>query len=110
MGGTSFDIKTKAFYHWAMVKEKLKIQVIETNSGSVMQEFDLNQLDAAYALATSLEEMGLDITINRPTLSDTLAHSLGFSEEQVAEYKDSLIEEIQEHEAEDGGSCCFKKN
>ncbi len=92
-----------------MVKEKLKIQVIETNSGSVMQEFDLDQLDAAYALAGSLEEMGLDISINHPTLSDTLSHSLGLSEEQIKDYKDSLIEEIDEHEGDYGGSCCFKK-
>ena len=75
-----------------------------------MQEFDLDQIDAAYALAATLEEMGLDISVNRPTLSDTLSHSLGLTPEQINEYKDSLIEEIEEHEGDYGGSCCFKKD
>jgi len=92
-----------------MGKEKLKIQVLEQNSGSILQEFDLDQMDQAYALASSLEEMGLDIQILNPTLSDTLSHSLGLSEEEIQAYKDSLIEEIEEHEGDYGGSCCFKK-
>ncbi|HLW57973.1 MAG TPA: hypothetical protein VKY27_11330 [Bacteriovoracaceae bacterium] len=92
-----------------MGKEKLKIQVLEQNSGSILQEFDLDQMDQAYALAFSLEEMGLDIQILNPTLSDTLSHSLGLSEEEIQAYKDSLIEEIEEHEGDYGGSCCFKK-
>lgn len=92
-----------------MGKEKLKIQVLEQNSGSILQEFDLDQMDQAYALAANLEEMGLDIHISNPTLSDTLSHSLGLSEDEIQAYKDSLIEEIEEHEGDYGGSCCFKK-
>lgn len=92
-----------------MVKEKLKIQVQELNSGTTLQEFDLDQMDAAYALAASLEEMGLDIHIHNPSISDTLSHSLGLSEEEIQVYKDSIDEEIQDHD-DYGGSCCFKSD
>lgn len=92
-----------------MVKEKLKIRVLEQNSGTTLQEFDLDQVDQAYALAASLEEMGLDVHIEKPTLSDTLSHSLGLSEEEIKAYKDSLTEEIEEHDGDYGGSCVFKK-
>lgn len=92
-----------------MVKEKLKIKVQELNTGTTLQEFDLDQMDQAYALAASLEEMGLDVHIDRPTLSDTLSHSLGLSEDEITAYKESLNEEIDDHEGY-GGSCCFKSD
>lgn len=90
-----------------MVKEKLKIQVQELNTGTTLQEFDLHQMDAAYALAASLEEMGLDIHIHNPSISDTLSHSLGLSEEEDKIYQESLKEEMEDHL---GSSCCFKKD
>jgi len=91
-----------------MGKEKLKIQVKDTSSGQILFETDLENSEKAYAEAAQMEELGLDVTVHHPSLTDTLSDSLGLSEEAIGTYKESLDAEIQEHEsAELAGSCCF---
>jgi hypothetical protein len=81
-----------------------KIQVIDTNTQQVLMETSLDQSEAAYQFAAQMEEIGLDIQVVSPTLSETLTQSLGLSTEKQKAYQDSLIEEQEDHP----GSCCFK--
>lgn len=81
-----------------------KIQVRDVQTEQVLFECALNEADKAYAHAAHLEEMGLDVKVVDPTLSETLTSALGLKTEEVRQYQESLAEEMDQHE----GSCCFE--
>lgn len=87
-----------------MGKEKSKITVRDVHSGQVLFECGMDESHKAYAFAAEMEQMGLDLEIVSPTLAETLSNSLGLTEAQKQDYKDSLEEEIEQHD----GSCCFE--
>ena len=89
-----------------MEKEKLKIKVIDVGTGQTLFECQLTEAEKALNFAAQMEEIGVDVEIQSPTLSETLTDSLGFSEEKSQKYKESLDEEMEQHE----GSCCFEDN
>ncbi|HXH75770.1 MAG TPA: hypothetical protein VNJ08_12425 [Bacteriovoracaceae bacterium] len=89
-----------------MEKEKPKIRVVDVQSGQTLFECSLEDSDNAYKFAAQMEEMGLDIKVVSPTLTDTLSSSLGLSAQQTDEYRKSLDEEMEQHE----GSCCFEES
>ena len=88
-----------------MEKVTPKIKVIDRETGQSLFECALSESEKAYAFAAQMEEMGLDVKVKSPTLSDTLSSSLGLSPEAQAAYQDSLEEEMEQHE----GSCCFEE-
>jgi hypothetical protein len=88
-----------------MRKETQKIQVKDRLTEQTLFECDLEQSETAYARAAEYEEMGLDVQVINPTLSQTLTSSLGLNLEEVRKYEESLTEEIENH---DEGSCCFE--
>ncbi len=83
-----------------------KIRVLDQQTDQVLFECSLEDSEKAYQFAAEMEEMGLDLKMEVPTLSETLSESLGLSREQKAAYKESLQAEMDEHD----GSCCFKDN
>ncbi len=87
-----------------MKKEILKIKIIDKQTQQILFEYPINEADQAYAQAGQLEEMGLDIMISMPTLSESLSQSLGHGPQVTAAYLESVEEEIEHHE----GSCCFE--
>lgn len=89
-----------------MEKEKSKIIVRDIHTQQVLFECSVSESEKAYKFAADMEEMGLDIEVVAPTLSETLSKSLGLSREQMQEYKNSMEEEMEHHE----GSCCFEEN
>ena len=86
-----------------MGKEKSKIQVRDVLSGAVLFECSMEESHKAYAFAAEMENLGLDIDLRSPTLTETLSNSLGLSQEEKETYRLSLDEEIDSH-----GSCCFE--
>jgi hypothetical protein len=89
-----------------MEKEKLKIQVVDVQTDQILFECPLTDSEKAYEYAAQMEEMGLDVKVHSPTLSQTLTSSLGLSKEEISEYERSIEEEIEHHD----GSCCFEKS
>ncbi len=79
-----------------------KIKILNNDSGEVLYEFELDQQDEAYAKATELEEIGLDITLKSPGLTETLCDSLGLENDARADYEQSVVAEMDDHD----GSCC----
>ena len=79
------------------------IRVLDVGTGQVLMEVSIEEAEKAYAFVAEMEEMGLDLKIESPTLADTLSQSLGLSPQQIAEYKESMDHEIEDHDA----SCCF---
>jgi tRNA A-37 threonylcarbamoyl transferase component Bud32 len=87
-----------------MEKSRPKILVRDVQTQQVLFECSIDQAETAGKFAAEMEEMGLDIEVITPTLTDTLSSSLGLSREALEEYKQSMEEEMEDHE----GSCCFK--
>ncbi|MGE3609862.1 MAG: hypothetical protein AB7I27_09785 [Bacteriovoracaceae bacterium] len=87
-----------------MKKERPKIQVIDVETQQVLFECDINEAEKAYQFAAEMEEVGLDLRVRVPTLSDTLSEALGLSPSEKRDYQESLAEEIENHD----GSCCFE--
>lgn len=83
-----------------------KIRVLDQQTGQILFECSISESEKAYLFAAQMEEMGLGIRLEVPTLTDTLFQSLGLSPQQVEAYKKSMDEEIEQHE----GSCCFEDN
>jgi protein-arginine kinase len=87
-----------------MEKSKTKIQVRDVRTQQILFECALTESEKAYQFAAEMEEMGLDLEVIAPTLGETLSNSLGLTQEQQQEYKNSIEDEMEAHE----GSCCFK--
>jgi len=83
-----------------------KIRVLDLQSGQTLFECSVQDSEKAYQFAAQMEEIGLELKVIIPTLSDTLSQSLGLTREQKLAYKTSLEEEMEDHD----GSCCFKDN
>lgn len=91
------------YYHRTMEKEKPKILVRDVQTQQVLFECAITESEKAWQFAAEMEEMGLDIEVISPTLSETLSNSLGLTNEELQAYKESMEEEMENH----AGSCCF---
>ena len=98
--------RARDYYHRTMVKEKSKIFVRDVQTQQTLFECSVQESEKAWQFAAEMEEMGLDIEVISPTLSDTLSSSLGLTSEQQEALKESMEEEMEAHE----GSCCFTKD
>ncbi len=80
-----------------------QVRVIDSLSKTILFETTMDKISDAYSYATQMEEMGLDIEVVAPGLAETLITSLGADEREINEYKQSLQEEIDEHDDSDLG-------
>lgn len=81
-----------------MEKEIEKIRLIEKKSHHILYEFPLIEKDQAYQMASSLEEMGLEIALEIPSITENLSHFLGLSDEQNEVLKKCMEDEIESHQ------------
>jgi hypothetical protein len=88
-----------------MEKEKSKILVRDVQGQQTLFECAVADSEKAYRYAAQMEELGLDVEVISPTLSETLTASLGLSPEARAEYRQSMARELEDHE----GPCCFEE-
>lgn len=75
-----------------------KIQIKEVNSLETLYEFSMDDMEKAYHKAQELEEMGLDIKLIIPSLTETLARTLGRTEDELLLLNEELNDEINDHE------------
>ncbi len=80
-----------------------QVRVIDKISGTTLFETSIEKIAEAYAFAEQMEEAGLDIEILAPGLAETLIHSLGADDKEIADYKKSLDDEIADHDDSDFG-------
>ena len=80
-----------------------QVRVIDSISGTTLFETSIEKIADAYAFATQMEEAGLDIEIQAPGLAETLIQSLGADSSEINEYKQSLQDEIDDHDDSDFG-------
>lgn len=80
-----------------------QVRVIDVLSKTTLFETSLDKISDAYSFATQMEEAGLDIEIVAPGLAETLITALGANEKEVDQFKQSLQDEIDEHDDSDFG-------
>ncbi|MBD65037.1 MAG: hypothetical protein CME62_07505 [Halobacteriovoraceae bacterium] len=81
-----------------------KVKVIDVNTQQVLFECEFKDIEKAYQYASDMEDMGLDIKLISPTITESLCDSLGIDYERRADYEQSVVAEIEDHD----GSCCAK--
>lgn len=74
------------------------IRLIERNSGDLLAEYQFDESDKAYNYASILEQEGLEVDIRFPTITETMANSLGVKGEREKEYEESIEEELSAHD------------
>lgn len=73
-----------------------KIKLLDSES-QLLYEFSMEDVEAAYAKAHELENMGIEITLEIPSLPETLASTLGMSQEDKEKLKSEIDDEIESH-------------
>jgi hypothetical protein len=83
-----------------------KVKVIEQSSQEVLFECEIHEMERAYNYAEQMEEIGLDVKIEAPSAPETLARSLGSSEETISSLKAEIQKEIEDHDIEGQFESC----
>lgn len=73
-----------------------KIKLLDSE-GQLLYEFPIENHEAAYAKAQELEDMGIDVTMQSPSLPETLGATLGMSKEETEKLKTEIENEIESH-------------
>lgn len=76
-------------------------KVVDKLSQTILFECELAHIELAYQKALEFEAMGIDAEIQAPSLSESLVRSLGATNEDIKQYKDS--EEFEESLHDDMG-------
>lgn len=82
------------------------VKVIEKSSQNVLFECEISEIESAYKYAAEMDHMGIDVEVKSPTITESLANSLGLNFHQKEEYDNSVIAEIEDHD----GSCCTRSS
>lgn len=80
----------------------LKVKVIDIQSEETLFECPVEDMDWAYQRASEYEDMGIDVKVIAPTVTQTLTNSLGMSADEEEDYQQSVVAEMEDHD----GSCC----
>lgn len=87
------------------MSQKSKIKVIEASSGQVLFECDFEDHAIAFDYAHKMEDMGIEVKIHAPSLTETLATSLGADEEDLGTLRSEVDDEIASHIHRDDLGC-----
>lgn len=79
-----------------------KVKVIAEQTNEVLFETDMSKMELAYEYAAKMEQMGIEVKIDAPTISESLADTLGLTLDDRHRLETSVTDEIDDHD----GSCC----
>lgn len=77
------------------------VKVVDKISETVLFECGMGEIELAYKKALEYEEMGIDAIVVAPSLTESLIRSLGATNEDIIQYKES--EDFEESLHEDLG-------
>jgi hypothetical protein len=78
------------------------VKVIDKTTTTELFSCPMEEIEQAYHFAQKMEEMGLEVYVESPSITKTLALSLGISDQRLQTYEKSVAQEIDDH---DCGSC-----
>lgn len=82
------------------------VKIID-NQGQVLFHCPLEEMEKAHDYACQMEKMGIEVTLIAPSLPESLAASMGMTDDEAQVLRQSIIQEIEEH---DTGCCLTKKS
>lgn len=88
-----------------------KVQVISIDSNEILFSCEVIEEEKAYAYASQMEQIGVEVKVVSPNVTDTLSDALGLDVENQEKFQESIFEEIHHHEgheSEESDSCCVK--
>ncbi len=86
------------------MKQQNFIRVID-QEGQELFHCHIEERDKAFQFAKQMEELGIEVNIQEPSLIETLGSSLGINSKEAERLKETLIHEIEEHNI----GCCFSQ-
>jgi hypothetical protein len=78
--------------------QNMLVTIKDKISGNILFSCTIDQLDEAYHQAKHFEEMGLDIEIDSPSITETLASSLGKTGKELKDFRNSVNHELEDHD------------
>lgn len=75
----------------------MKIKIYEFNTRELLASFHLEESEKAYEYAKQMEEIGIEIQMETPSINHTLGQSLGMNKEQLENLSVAIDEEIASH-------------
>jgi hypothetical protein len=82
-----------------------KVIIVRDNEGQELKRFSFENRDKAFTYLKELEEWGVQAVLDEPSLPETLINSLGANDEDRQQLKQSIKDELEDHD----DSCCFEK-
>ena len=74
---------------------------VRDSEGQELFSCSITQRDKAFEYAKDMEELGIDIIIDEPSLPETLAKSLGMKKSEEEKFRQAIDDEIDGH-----NDCC----
>jgi len=81
------------------------VKVMEVQSGQILFECSLDDIDTAYQYSAKMNELGVEVKVVAPSVHETLGNALGKNSEEQDIYTQTLQEEHDSHD-----SCCVKNS
>lgn len=85
-----------------------RLELRDKSNQNVLKTFSLDQEDFAWEVALEFEQMGIETILWRPSVSETLASSLGAGEEDLNGLRKSIDSEIESHIDEECEGCVLQ--
>lgn len=76
------------------------------SEGQELKSFSFEKRDMAFEYLKELEDWGVEAVLDEPSLPETLINSLGANELDREQLKQSIKEELEDHD----DSCCFSND
>ncbi|MFZ4712391.1 MAG: hypothetical protein ACOYL6_01650 [Bacteriovoracaceae bacterium] len=74
------------------------VKVRDTATQTELFTCPLEEIEQAYHYARKMEQMGLDVYVDAPSITRTLAMSLGIEDERLTKYENSITQEMEDHD------------
>lgn len=79
-----------------------QVQIIDKLSEQVLFKGSFFEIEKAYKKAQEYEDLGLDIEVVVPGISEQLARELGANEDDLSKLREIIHHEVESHE----DTCC----
>lgn len=83
---------------------KNNVKVLDKQTKSLLFSCPIEEIEKAYDYAKNMEEMGIEVMVETPTITQTLKSSIMMTTEEEHQFDQIINQEIEDHD----GSCCVE--
>ncbi len=85
------------------------VKVIDETTQTVLFTCPIEDMAEAYAYAQKMEDLGLSVQVISPSITRTLADSLGIHDERLNAYEESVTQEMEDHDCSSCATTPYSK-